>query len=121
MEMFEFGQRIKQRREEIGMSQQELATRLGIDQAKVSLLERGARKIDALKELPLLSKALKCSIPWLCQGASSSEDPVEALLDLYLPDVHFDEFEKKRLAKFLERFLQTYADTMEPSQHASNQ
>lgn len=126
MEWHDFGATVRKRREELGISQQDIAVALGIDQAKISLIERGARRVDVVKELPALARVLRCSISWLCEEKSNVDstivdDPVDALLKVYLPDVQFEEFEKRKLTKFLEGFLKTYANTMEPQQKAVNE
>lgn len=122
MELHEFGLRVRKRREELGISQQDIAVALKIDQAKVSLIERGARRVDIVKELPALARVLCCSVNWLCQGdePDSSTEPVDVLLARYFPDVEFEEFERKRLNQFIEGVLKTYVQTMEPKK-ASNQ
>jgi transcriptional regulator with XRE-family HTH domain len=53
--------RLRERRENLGLTQQELASRLNVTQSFVSKLERGERRIDVL-ELLALSKALAFSI-----------------------------------------------------------
>lgn len=58
------GQRIKQLREEIGMSQQDLADRLDMQRPTISQMENGERKIVA-EELIKLSKILNTSVQYL--------------------------------------------------------
>ena len=58
------GQRIKKLREEIGISQQDLADRLGVQRPTISQMENGDRKIFA-DELIKLSEILNTSIPHL--------------------------------------------------------
>jgi transcriptional regulator with XRE-family HTH domain len=58
------GQRIKKLREEIGMSQQDLAERLGLLRPTVSQMENGERKITA-EELIKLSGILNTSVQYL--------------------------------------------------------
>ena len=60
----EIGQRIKKLREDIGMSQQDLAGRLGILRPTVSQIENGERKITA-EELIKLSENLNTSVQYL--------------------------------------------------------
>lgn len=126
MEWHDFGTIVRKRREELGISQQEIGVALGIDQAKVSLIERGARRVDVIKELPALARVLRLPISRLCEQndagpSEESDDPISALLKVYLPDVQFEDFEKRKLGKFLESFLKTYANTMEPQKKASNE
>jgi transcriptional regulator with XRE-family HTH domain len=51
--MIQLGQRIKQLRESIGLSQQSLAEKLGVSRPSISLIENGARKVctEELKNL----------------------------------------------------------------------
>jgi transcriptional regulator with XRE-family HTH domain len=112
MEWHEFGQRARKRREDLNISQQEIANALGIDQAKVSLIEKGARKVDLIKEMPVLAKVLRCSITFLVQDetgpVTDDNDPIKRLMQQYFPGVQFEEFEMRRIAQFLEPVLQSY-------------
>ena len=65
----EFGRRVQESRKFIGMTQEELADRLGIDKNHVSRIERGAKacSIDILVEL---SGILKVSTDYLLTGKS---------------------------------------------------
>jgi len=49
------GARLKEAREYLGLSQEEVARKLGIPRAAVSLIESGQRKIDALELKKLAS------------------------------------------------------------------
>lgn len=70
MNAYEFGQRIKARRLELRLGQKDLGNALGLDQGKISLLEKGARRVDVATELPLLCTALNWAIPeFLCEEA----------------------------------------------------
>jgi len=106
----EFGDKIKARREELGLSQKDLANALNTDQGKISLIERGGRKIDCINELPTLSRVLKKPISWFFEDTESvqEENPVQALISQYFPDVNFTEFEMKRIAQFLEPVMENY-------------
>lgn len=106
----EFGLRIKARREELGLSQQDLAIALGLDQGKISLIERGARKVDSIKELPKLVKALKCSLASLIQEneIQQYDSAIGKLLNEYFPDIEFSDFEVKRINQFLEPVINHY-------------
>ena len=65
----EFGQRVQESRKFAGMTQEELADRLGIDKNHVSRIERGAKacSIDILVEL---SGILRVSTDYLLTGKS---------------------------------------------------
>lgn len=65
MDLITFGKRIRKRREELGLSQNDLAMALKLPQGKVSMIEKGLRRIDAFTELPILAEKLGVSIRWL--------------------------------------------------------
>lgn len=73
---FIVGQRIKTRREQLGLSQKDLALALSIDQGKVSLIEKGGRKIDCIYELYALCECLKVSADWLLMPEIDPDSPV---------------------------------------------
>lgn len=106
----DFGNKIRARREELNLSQQDLAVALGLDQGKVSLIERGARKVDVVKELPPLAKVLRKPITWFFEEADvpKVQSPAEALLREYFPDICFTDFEIKKLEGFLQPVLEGY-------------
>ncbi len=108
----DFGLKIKARREELGLSQQDLAVLMGLDQGKVSLIERGARKVDSVTELPMLAKALKCPLSWFYQDKqliSTSNDPMQMIMSQYFPGIEFNDFEVRRMQQFLEPIIQNFA------------
>ena len=110
MNSVEFGLKIKARREELGLSQADLAMEMKLDQGKVSLIERGARKVDSVKELPALSKVLKKPITWFYESEEDIllDDPVEDLLAEFFPGVSFTDFEVRRIKQFLEPVVDSY-------------
>lgn len=55
------GERIKARRCELGLSQEELAKRAGLSRIEISNLERGATRFARWQTLLKLSKALEVS------------------------------------------------------------
>lgn len=55
------GERIKARRCELGLSQEELANRAGLSRIEISNLERGATRFARWQTLLKLSKALEVS------------------------------------------------------------
>lgn len=113
MDEHQFGSKIRARREELGLSQNEIGMILGIDQGKVSLIEKGLRRIDVVKELPVLAKLLKVPVGWFFEEteAPKRQSPVEALIEQYFPDVKFSDFEMKRIGQFLEPVLESYIKT----------
>jgi transcriptional regulator with XRE-family HTH domain len=110
MDEYQFGAKIRIRREELGLSQNELGMALKIDQGKVSLMEKGQRRLDVVKELPILAKLLKVPVGWFFEEteAPKKESPIEALVKQYFPDVQFTDFEMKRISQFLEPVVESY-------------
>lgn len=73
---------IASRRKRLGLSQNELAKLLGVDQTAVHNWERGKAMPNA-KRLPAIAKILKCSVDELLQddAEGSAEDPPSASTD----------------------------------------
>jgi transcriptional regulator with XRE-family HTH domain len=109
MDEHQFGSKIRARREELGLSQNEIGMILGIDQGKVSLIEKGLRRIDVVKELPVLAKLLKVPVGWFFDQVED-KIPLEALVKQYFPDGNFTEMEMKRIGKFIEPIVQSYIE-----------
>jgi len=63
----ELGKRIRQRRKEIGVSQEELALLADIDRSYVSGIERGARNVS-FAILCRLCLAMRCDVAALTAG-----------------------------------------------------
>ena len=89
------GYRIKERRLELGLSQRELADRLGYKaKSAISMIERGERALNASQILPF-AEALDCSIDDLLDGIKPTRD---AIIDLF--DV-LDESQQEAVLAFL--------------------
>lgn len=67
------GVRIRQAREQLGMSQEELAARVARDQRAVSEYENGKRRIAAI-DLPVFAQALQVPLLYFYEGELSSND-----------------------------------------------
>jgi transcriptional regulator with XRE-family HTH domain len=67
------GERIKQARKGVKLTQAQLASELGIEHMTVSRWERGLHD-PAANMVPALAKVLRCDANWLLTG----EDPVDA-------------------------------------------
>lgn len=70
--------RLKELREERGLSTTELARLAGVSRGYISLIENGQRQINA-RLLEALSKALRCSPVDLIDDGSLSPDIIEHL------------------------------------------
>ncbi len=71
------GQRIREARERLGMTQEELAERIGRNRETISHYEIGNRAV-AINELPLLAEALQVSLGYFY----GQNDPDGEALDL---------------------------------------
>jgi len=67
------GQRIKKAREALGISQLELAMRLGRDQSAISSYEAGRRRLSA-DDIPLFAKELDVPIIYFYEDYDSPRD-----------------------------------------------
>jgi transcriptional regulator with XRE-family HTH domain len=67
------GERVRKRRLELGLSQRELAHRLGVRYATLSDLERGVREEMTIALLRKLARALGVTSDWLI-GMYEDED-----------------------------------------------
>jgi len=67
-------QRLRQRREQLGLSQHALARRTGVPQARISEFESGTKTGMTLDTAKRLARALGCSIDYL---AGTWEDVAE--------------------------------------------
>lgn len=74
------GDRIRHRREQLGMTQQQLADHLHIRQAAISRLEHGGVKNPTVPLLKRLALALRCSIDYLVGLYDDAPDESSALV-----------------------------------------
>jgi len=72
MDMDAFGKRLRERREQAGFSQTEVAKQTGIIQRDLSLLERGKKQALWAGTLLRLAEALGCSLDYL---VGRTDDP----------------------------------------------
>lgn len=67
-----FGERVRARREELGLSQDQVARHAGVNRAAVSQWETGATKQLGADRLLSAAKALDCSPEWLLYGLETA-------------------------------------------------
>ena len=89
MDEKQLGSRIRDRRNELKMSQTELANAVGLIQAKISQIEIGERKIDMLKELPRFAQILGRPVDWFIteEEIGSAEITLESVLKEKCPSL----------------------------------
>lgn len=99
----ELGSRLKEIREYLGISQQNVAAATGIPRTAVSDIERGQRKVDSL-ELRKLSKLYRYPVSYLLGEAAEEEgavEPVTALARVFDDLTEQDRQEVLRFADYL--------------------
>ncbi|MFV9079407.1 helix-turn-helix transcriptional regulator [Serratia fonticola] len=83
------GERIKQRRAVLGLSQLQVAKKLGVSMQAVSLWEQGKTSLSSAK-LSALAEVLECNIYWLLEGQGDPLDVIEKkehIHDKYISDM----------------------------------
>lgn len=73
MDMQEFGQRVKQRRKALKLSQEQVAQRASISRSYISVIEQGGTQKVSTQILNQLAVTLEVSSDWL-EGKTLSED-----------------------------------------------
>ncbi len=81
----DFGQRVKERREELGWKQKDLAMKAGISPGFLSELENGKRNNVGSLGLLNLSRVLTVSLDYLMTGAGSKKRTKAAAADVEIP------------------------------------
>ena len=67
------GRRIREAREQLGMSQEDLAMKIGRDQRAVSEYENGKRRIS-VTELPTFAQVLQVPVMYFFEGDNVMDD-----------------------------------------------
>lgn len=78
----ELGLRLKKARENKGLSQEDLAAEVGLDQRAISEIENGKRKMSVL-ELPAIAEVLDVPIIYFFEDILSSSDLDNVLLQAF--------------------------------------
>ena len=76
MDYVDMGKRVRKQRQPIGLTQQELAERIGVSTSFVGHVERGTRKAS-LETLVALSNALGVGVDYLLAGSLQSSPDEE--------------------------------------------
>jgi len=77
------GDRVRQRREALSLSQHDLSARTHIPQTLISRIERGVNKNPGADVLKRLATALRCSVDWLLEMYDDAPDDISALMPAY--------------------------------------
>jgi transcriptional regulator with XRE-family HTH domain len=73
------GKNINERRRRLGLSQKELATRLGVTQDAMARMERGLIA-PKMSRLPCLAEALRCTVTYLFRQHDEATDDLAATM-----------------------------------------
>lgn len=69
----DFAERVRLRREEVGLSQKALAAAIGYSQQQVTWLEKGTMKRPERAASAVLAEALQTTVEWLLYGEGLKE------------------------------------------------
>jgi transcriptional regulator with XRE-family HTH domain len=96
------GRRLRESREYVGFSQQEVAEQTGIPRSAISDIERGGRKVDSL-ELQRFSRLYRRPVAYLLgeEDSESEQQTVQALKRAVTDLTEQDQKELLRFAEFL--------------------
>lgn len=73
LDMLSIGNRIKERRKELNLTQLDIKSKVGISSGNISDIEHGNR-LPAASTLVQLAKVLECSIDYILTGFSPTEE-----------------------------------------------
>ena len=104
-----FGLKIKQLREEHGMTQTRLAKVLGVTKGTVSVWERGLR-MPELETLERVAKRFEISVGYLLEGADTE---VEADVEAGETDTAEEKVDVARVKALTEKLLRLSADSLD--------
>jgi transcriptional regulator with XRE-family HTH domain len=77
------GNRVRQRRDQLGLTQYDLSALTRIPQTLISRIERGVNKNPGADVLKRLATALRCSTDWLLEMYDDAPDDISSLMPAY--------------------------------------
>jgi transcriptional regulator with XRE-family HTH domain len=97
----QIGDRLRQAREYVGLSQDEVASVLGLPRPSITNIELGMRKVEAL-ELSKLAKLYRRTLDYLLTGVEPAPDGPEQLAFLARAVKGLSEKDLEEVARFAE-------------------
>ncbi len=98
----EIGEKIKERRCEIGLSQTELGKRMGVTRSTVCKVEKGAEANLTIDRIRAFADALGCSVGYLIgEKPTASEDKQADIVEFNKPNLRMA-FAKSRIVAIAE-------------------
>lgn len=76
LDMYSIGNRIKERRKELNLTQLDIKAKAGISSGNISDIERGNR-LPAASTLVQLAQVLECSVDYILTGTSPIKEKIE--------------------------------------------
>ena len=110
MDAEQLGQRIRQLREERGMSQELLGELIARDQRAVSLYENGQRRIFA-HDIPKIAHALNVPLAYLYDDVVTEDDLDSALLKEFH---RFDTSTRKKMIEIMRLYSEAWTEKKNP-------
>lgn len=107
-----FGLKIKQLREEHGMTQTRLARVLGVTKGTVSVWERGLR-MPELETLERVAKRFEVSVGYLLEGADTEAEGVETDVEAEEPHTAEEKVDVARVKALTEKLLRLSSDSLD--------
>lgn len=83
----EFGRRVRARRKDLGLSQEDLAEKSGQSQSNIGWIEQGKAKRPAKQALPLV-EPLRTSAEWLLYGIGEKETGLRLMSDAEIVEIY---------------------------------
>lgn len=102
----DFGDRLRQAREYVGLSQDEVAMSLGLSRPSITNIELGARKVEAT-ELGKLAKLYRRTLEYLLTGVEPAHSGPEQLAFLARAVKGLSEKDLEEVARFAEFLKQS--------------
>ncbi len=102
----DFGDRLRQAREYVGLSQDEVATALGLSRPSVTNIELGTRKVEAT-ELGKLAQLYRRTLEYLLMGVEPAPSGPEQLAFLARAVKGLSEKDVEEVARFAEFLKQS--------------
>lgn len=111
MKSKDLGQRIKNRREALQMTQEMLADKTKRDQRAISEYEAGKRRLSAV-DLPVFAKALEVSVLYFFESDMTNDDFDAALLEHFgrLPTTQAKETAIEMMRLYTEAIKSHYSE-----------
>jgi len=102
----DFGDRLRQAREYVGLSQEEVATALGLSRPSITNIELGARKVEA-NELGKLAKLYRRTLEYLLTGIEPAPSGPEQMAFLARAVNGLSDKDLEEVARFAEFLKQS--------------